>query len=114
MKKLKELPHPDNQHLEAAEGWLELGNWKEANEELELITPQLRAHPFVLEMRYKIYVAAKKWEMAVEIARGMSDLLPDNPWGPSQRFRFHNVPVRQAAEPTVKEILDEQIARKLA
>ncbi len=51
---LKNLPHPDNKHLEAAEGWLELGNYLEANEELENITPQLRAHPYVLEMRYKI------------------------------------------------------------
>jgi len=28
-------------HFQAAVGWLELGNWLEANEELENITPQL-------------------------------------------------------------------------
>ena len=80
-QKLKPLPHPDNQHLEAAEGWFELGNHLEANEELEQISPQLRAHPFVLEMRYKIYSEAKKWEGAAEIARTMSVMLPDNSWG---------------------------------
>jgi predicted Zn-dependent protease len=78
---MKPLPHPDNKHLEAAEGWLELGNWKEANEELENITPQLRAHPFVLEVRYQIYAKAKKWEGAVEIARTLSEMLPNNSWG---------------------------------
>jgi len=31
---MKPLPHPDNKHLEAAEGWLELGNYLEENEEL--------------------------------------------------------------------------------
>jgi hypothetical protein len=36
--------------LRAAEGWLELGNHLEANEELENITPKLRAHPDVLEI----------------------------------------------------------------
>ena len=28
---MKNLPHPDNKHLEAAEGWLELGNYLEEN-----------------------------------------------------------------------------------
>ena len=79
--KMKPLPNPDNRHLEAAEGWLELGNHLEANEELEKITPQLRTHPYVLEMRYKIYSAAGKWEGAVEIARTLSEMLPENSWG---------------------------------
>ncbi len=78
---MKPLPYPDDKHLEAAEGWLELGNYLEANEELEQITPRLRAHPFVLEMRYKIYVEAEKWDGAVEIARTLSEMLPDNSWG---------------------------------
>jgi hypothetical protein len=32
---LKTLEPPDDFYLKAAEGWLELGNWLEANEELE-------------------------------------------------------------------------------
>ena len=78
---MKNLPHPDNRHLEAAEGWFELGDHLAANEELENITPQLRAHPFVLELRYKIYSKAGRWEMAVEVARALSEMLPDNSWG---------------------------------
>jgi predicted Zn-dependent protease len=78
---MKNLPHPDNKNLEAAEGWLELGNWKEANDELEQISAEHRAHPFVLELRYKIHAAAGKWEMALAAAKSLRDVLPDNQWG---------------------------------
>ena len=71
----------DQRQLAAAEGWLELGNWLEANEELELITPEMRAHPFVLRVRWGIYAKAEKWEMAGEVARGMTVMLPDNSFG---------------------------------
>jgi len=37
--KFKTMEQPDISHFKAAEGWLELGNWQEANEELERITP---------------------------------------------------------------------------
>ena len=57
---MTELQHPDTLHLRAATGWLELGNHLEANEELEKITPQLGAHPDLLEVRWQIYAAAKE------------------------------------------------------
>jgi uncharacterized protein HemY len=62
-----ELSTPDMNHLQAAEGWLELGNWSEANEELEEITPNLRAHPLVLVLRVRIYAAAGRWETALQL-----------------------------------------------
>jgi predicted Zn-dependent protease len=71
----------DQRQLAAAEGWLELGNWQEANEELERITPEMRVHPFVLRVRWGIYAKAEKWEMAAEVARGMTVMLPDNSFG---------------------------------
>jgi tetratricopeptide (TPR) repeat protein len=71
----------DKRHLEAAEGWLGLGNWLEANDELDNITPQFRGRPEVLGVRFQIYASAEKWECAVEIARAISDLIPDNPFG---------------------------------
>ena len=75
------LSFEDKRHLTAAEGWLELGDELEANEELERITPQMRAHPFVLRVRWGIYAHAKRWEMATEVARGMTVMLPENVWG---------------------------------
>ena len=41
----EQLSLTDNRFLQAAVGWLELGNWQESNEELERITARMRAHP---------------------------------------------------------------------
>lgn len=78
---MKPLEHPDNLHLQAAVGWLELGNWLEATEDLERITPQMRAHPDVLQVRVKIYLAAEKWEYAAEVANTLSTMFPDSSFG---------------------------------
>jgi predicted Zn-dependent protease len=80
-KQIKPLQPPDSMHLEAAEGWLELGNEIEAFEELECITPQMRVHPDVLELRWQIYAKEKKWEACVDIARAITKLVPSRPFG---------------------------------
>jgi len=66
----------DSRHLEAAKGWLGLGNWHEASEELERITPEMRAHPDVLFLRWEIYTKAEKWERAAEVAQAISERDP--------------------------------------
>ena len=78
---MKELEFHDRRHLEAAEGWLGLGNQIEAFEELEQISPQLRVHPDVLELRWQIYAKEKKWEACVNIARAIAKLAPSHPNG---------------------------------
>ena len=74
---VQRLTPPDSIHLLAAQGWLELGNHLEANEELENITPSLRAHPDVLEIRWHIYANANKWQAAVDIASALVQLVPE-------------------------------------
>src|SRR5438552_3437342 len=66
----------DANHMEAAEGWLMLGDYLEANEELDRITPLLRAHPEVLRIRWRVFAAAKKWDGALAIAETLTDKLP--------------------------------------
>ncbi len=78
---MRELELQDKRHLEAAQGWLGLNNWLEANDELEEITPLMRAHPDVLEVRWAVYAAAKRWEPAVEVARAISKLRSASPFG---------------------------------
>lgn len=73
------LSHLDALHLRAAQGWLELGNLIEATEELDNITPLLRAHPDVLEVRWQISIKAKQWEMAEEISGALVQTLPQDP-----------------------------------
>ena len=74
---MKPLEPPDSFHLQAAQGWLELGNHVEANAELEKIAPELRAHPGVLCVRWQIYAAAKKRDACADIGRALVELLPD-------------------------------------
>lgn len=73
------LQPPDSVHLDAAKGWCELRAYLEANEELEKIAPQLRAHPAVLEVRWQIYANLQKWEGALNIAAALARLRPDWP-----------------------------------
>jgi hypothetical protein len=49
---MESLAPPDNHHFSAAVGWLELGNWREANEELESIAPAFRLHNILLSTLY--------------------------------------------------------------
>ena len=79
---MRNFTRPDELHFQAAVGWLELSNWREANEELESITPALPAHPDVLQVQCKIYCDAQKWEYAAEVANELCTLLPDSTFGP--------------------------------
>jgi hypothetical protein len=74
---MQPLQPPDILHLQAAQGWCELQAFLEANEELDKITPSLRAHPSMLEVRWQIYANLEKWEAATDIASAIVTLKPD-------------------------------------
>jgi tetratricopeptide (TPR) repeat protein len=78
-KPLKPLEPPDTHHLLAAQGWLGLGNFLEADGELEKITPLLQDHPAVLSVRYEAYAKAKQWDVAADIADALVKMMPDQP-----------------------------------
>lgn len=78
---MKDIPAPDSHHLKAAQGWLELGNHEEANEELKEISLEWRFHPEVLIARWEIYARGHHWEFAYTIAHGMVALVPNEPAG---------------------------------
>ena len=92
------MPSPDACHLQAACGWLELGNHREADEELEKITPRLRRHPDVLEMRWRIYSQAGKWEACLDLADAWVKLSPRRASGHIYRsFALHKLKRTQEA-----------------
>ena len=72
------LTQSERFQLEAAEGWLMLGNPGEAHDELEKITGDSARHPAVLAMRWQIYAAARWWEAAYIVAKALCDLAPDS------------------------------------
>jgi hypothetical protein len=61
----KPLEPQDLRYLAAADGWLKLGNHLEANAALENIAAEHRAHPVVLETRWRVYAKAKTWDGAL-------------------------------------------------
>lgn len=97
-KRFEAFGHTDSLHLRAAQGWLELGNHHEANEELERITPQVRSHPDVLEIRWRIYARAKQWEPCLDIAERLIKLDPTQANGWIHRsFALHELKRTQEA-----------------
>lgn len=78
---MRPLSATDQRYFDAAQGWLALGDYISANDELENITPLFRAHPEVLAVRYQVYAKAEKWDGAFEIARTLVEQLPDDSFG---------------------------------
>ena len=104
---IQPLQPPDSHHLLAAQGWLELGDHVEANQELENIAPTLRAHPYVLEMRWQIYAVAKDWEAALTIASSLVQMMPENPFGWIHRsFALHEMKRTAEARDSLMPVLD--------
>ena len=88
----------DQRHLEAAEGWLQLGLHLEANDELEKITAQLRGHPDVLELRWLIYAKETKWEACVDVGAAIIKRAPERSDGWIHRsFALHELQRTQEA-----------------
>jgi predicted Zn-dependent protease len=79
--KLERLPPPDSFHVQAAEGWLELGNPPEARSELNCISVALKDHPDALELAWKIFAAENAWEQAVEAAAALARVMPEHASG---------------------------------
>jgi hypothetical protein len=75
-KRLKKLQPPDSLHLNAAEGWLGLGDTAAAMAELDNIAPAIRTHPDVLEVRWQIFAKANRWNACIDIASVMTKLVP--------------------------------------
>ena len=72
------LEPPDQQYWQAAVGYVELGMFQEANDELENIDPFNRAAPEVLAVRLAIYRELKKWELMQQIAKRLKEFEPNN------------------------------------
>ena len=105
---MKPLELHDHRHLEAAQGWFELGNCIEATEELEQITPEMRGRPDVLVVRVAIYEAAKKWEYAAEIAKAISEFAPESPFGfIHQAYSLHELKRTQEAWNVLLPVVDK-------
>jgi len=104
---MKKLAPPDSMHLDAAQGWLELGLHLEANAELEYIAPQNRSHPLVLEMRWQIYAKEKRWDACVDLGESMVTAAMDLPEGWIHRsYALHELKRTQEAADKLEAAAD--------
>jgi predicted Zn-dependent protease len=78
---MKALQPPDSLHLRAAEGWVGLGDCAAAEDELEQISPASRAHPDVLQLRWRICAVAKKWDACLDLATALTTMTPERRFG---------------------------------
>ena len=78
---MKPLSPADRTHVQAAEGWLDLGNHVEANAELENLAPANRAHPDLLQVRWRVYAKAGKWAACLDIATSLTQMTPRRRFG---------------------------------
>ena len=70
------LPHPDNFHIQAALGWMDLGNLVEARRELEQIAPAQRRHPDTMEVTWKLCGEEGDWNAALRVAEELVTVAP--------------------------------------
>ena len=95
---VKPLEPPGSHHLNAAQGWLGLGDCQSALDELEFIDPVMRSHPDVLAVRCDIYTCAMNWPAVVAVAWTLVQLSPDRPSGWVRRsFALHGLKRTQQA-----------------
>ncbi len=75
-----------------------LGNWQEANAELEEISPAMRAHLETLRMWCGVYAMAKKWDVADSV-KNLNELLKQIGNSPNEYFAvFVNAIIEREAK----------------
>lgn len=78
---IEKIEPPDSFRLQAAEGWVELGNAAEARAELAQVSAQFQEHPEVLEIRWAVAAFENDWTAALEVARQATQAHPQLPFG---------------------------------
>jgi predicted Zn-dependent protease len=68
-------------HITAAQGYHELGLWREAWRELDGLSDSAQHRPDVLEMRILILINERKWRDALGLARQLAEVAPEEEAG---------------------------------
>jgi predicted Zn-dependent protease len=78
---MKPIQHPHRFYLDAACGWLDLGNPAEAQIELDRIGTKYREHPEVLEVTWQISARRGEWSRCADLASKVIKAAPQRVHG---------------------------------
>lgn len=99
---MTELDFKSAHQLNAVLGWLELGNVKEAREELDRIGAEVQERPDLLEVRWILDARQEDWPAALRTAERLQRVAPENSAGWLHRaYALRRVPegsVEKSAE----------------
>jgi predicted Zn-dependent protease len=77
----KALPYPDCHFFDAAVGWMELGNCREALLELDRVSVECKDDPQVLELKWQILARMDRWDQSLPVAQDFCRVAPLLPQG---------------------------------
>jgi len=75
------LPAEAQRHVDAADGWLSLGNHVEASAELGKVQSKNGRHPDVLQARWLVCAKAEKWDVCLDLATAITQVAPERRLG---------------------------------
>jgi tetratricopeptide (TPR) repeat protein len=102
------LRAPDIFHIQAAQGWLELGSAAEAKIELEKVSAPFHGHAEVLKVQWGICAADKQWEAALEVASKLIEQESEDPLGWVHRsYSLHELKRTQEAKDNLLRVVDK-------
>ncbi len=105
---MRRLTVEESRQLEAAEGWLGLGNSAEAQAELAPLLACLGSHPEVLNVQWQVLAAQHDWDRALEIASRLITTAPDYPPGWIHRsYALHELKRTREARDNLLLVVDK-------
>ena len=97
---------PDIHFLNAALGWLELGDDVSAEVELSHVSNRLESHPAFIDLSWQICAARKDWDRALALGQQMVDLAPEIESGWIHRsFALHELNKTSEAKAQLEKAL---------
>jgi len=94
--------------LRSAQGWLELGNATEARIELGNLSCAAQDHTEVLELRWAICAAERKWDAALEVADDLIKVDPEEAIGWVHRsYALHELKRTQEARDNLLKVVEK-------
>ena len=90
--------------LDAVHGFITLGMYQDAWDELENLPPEFRADDVVLALRIEIFHGLQKWESSRVLAESLAKRSPENPgWWLSWSFAVRREESVEAARAVLKK-----------